>query len=802
MRFMLLLLLCLPQDDIGKLIDQLSSDSPETREKATAELIKRGAEKELKARLDGADAETRGRIEKVLAGLERLRWTKWKLVRTLVPHDGVIFNFEFSPDGTKILTVGGDEFVRVWETASRTELFAARLEHLMLAKWSPDGARIVGAGAAKAAAWDVAAKKQVDAWDLKDFGAKGILLIDDGAIVHGLNGYLCSRTFGGASVLIEAQRYDQVRVMGDRVVLLAKTGADGGEWMREGIDVSIVELKTGKLLAHAAMEKKGGRGERDLYDSEALLPDGKRFIYLEKGVATVHDIATDKVVRRFGAGMGRLHLASDGDIAIADNGGVWDVEKGGKIGTVAPAETLTWSRDRAVAFSQDDTILVDPRVGKAIASLSPGDRAQFSPDGKYVYVWEENSGKGRLFDASSGAEIAARPAKQTYVLSAVYPATARFAGSVFASIVEGRLALYDVTAKKELGEILGHRSGAYVVGMTAEHIISLSSASSEAVVMETVTGKVVARVPASSWDYGAFVEGGRLVTRPKSGDWIVWELPGCKKLCTVPANASRRVSITGDGAFAVHARDSGTTIIDLATGKTTLTIDKMSRAVCSPKGAMVAMSGAAGLKLVDASTGKGETIVARELRPLKFDATGACLLVAEDSNVRGVVNVAARTFTPLPDGVMIADDVVQVDVAADGSVLAVADCNRGGGVYDVAKGTKLFWDKRVRGHFVFARLSPDGRRVLLGGEHKDKGVYFYDVAGRLLAEYERASTAFAASGQFFAARGTNVEVWTTDATEPVHRIDAGWRVDRITSSADGKTLLIAAGIDLQIWRRE
>jgi hypothetical protein len=86
------------------------------------------------------------------------------------PHQDKVFQAEFSPDGSRILTASRDKTAKLWDAASGKPI--ASFEHpdgLNHAVFSPDGARILTAsGDNTAQLWNAASGKLIDSFDHQD----------------------------------------------------------------------------------------------------------------------------------------------------------------------------------------------------------------------------------------------------------------------------------------------------------------------------------------------------------------------------------------------------------------------------------------------------------------------------------------------------------------------------------------------------------------------------------------------------------------------------------------------------------
>jgi WD40 repeat protein len=87
-----------------------------------------------------------------------------QLLNSWHAHDDTIFGLEFSPDGTRIATAGGDKLIKLWELETRKEL--ARLEghsaQVLSVAFNTDATQLVSGGAdAELNVWDVQTREKI-----------------------------------------------------------------------------------------------------------------------------------------------------------------------------------------------------------------------------------------------------------------------------------------------------------------------------------------------------------------------------------------------------------------------------------------------------------------------------------------------------------------------------------------------------------------------------------------------------------------------------------------------------------------
>ncbi|MEN9675467.1 MAG: hypothetical protein RIS76_1363, partial [Verrucomicrobiota bacterium] len=79
-------------------------------------------------------------------------------------HADTVFDLEFSRDGTRLLTAGGDQLVRVWDVASRRELavLEGHTAQVLAAAFNTNATQVVSGGADRQLkVWDIATKEKI-----------------------------------------------------------------------------------------------------------------------------------------------------------------------------------------------------------------------------------------------------------------------------------------------------------------------------------------------------------------------------------------------------------------------------------------------------------------------------------------------------------------------------------------------------------------------------------------------------------------------------------------------------------------
>jgi WD40 repeat protein/uncharacterized caspase-like protein len=149
------------------------------------------------------------------------------------------------------------------------------------------------------------------------------------------------------------------------------------------------------------------------------------------------------------------------------------------------------------------------------------------------------------------------------------------------------------------------------------------------------------------------------------------------------------------------------------------------------------------------------------------------------------------------------------------TLVSTGDVNNGINWWDVASGREL---KTIYGHEGFiasVKFSPDGKLIASAGGGEKGAVKLWDVAtGRVLQSYPRVSQCveFSPDGKTLASGGGtfdtsmwwaqkhNVRLWDVATGRELKTLTGRFGgAYGVTSSADGKTLVLASGRDIKLW---
>jgi WD40 repeat protein/serine/threonine protein kinase len=350
-------------------------------------------------------------------GLIRLWNTDtWQMEgRTLSGHRGAVLDLAFSPDGSKLASVGADDHLLQWKINAQTALPPAplKIQGVSSVTYSPDGSRIVtGDNLFKVNVWDAAAYTLV----------RSITLSSKVADVAAIEGTSLVAAAGSDRriVLADIEGESGVQTIGVLQYPLAGfavspdgtlfAGADvtGGivVWNREG---GQLWKKTGNPAASTAAPGNGHR--------LSFSPDGKTLYFgLFSGALQSFDAASGKEIlqnQSFDVHVSRLALSHNGRYLLTQHQensvGVWDVWNG---------KLLYRTRGELKndnPFSANDqyfAVAFDPFTAKVISTITGSEQYTFNNQGKIeaiqfiqndsllaaghdrdIHLWSMNSGQ-------------------------------------------------------------------------------------------------------------------------------------------------------------------------------------------------------------------------------------------------------------------------------------------------------------------------------------------------------------------------------------------------------------------------
>jgi WD40 repeat protein/uncharacterized caspase-like protein len=437
---------------------------------------------------------------------------------------------------------------------------------------------------------------------------------------------------------------------------------------------------------------------------------------------------------------GRLVAASAADNSIK----IWDVNSGREVQTLAgPQGTITaavgvffigFASDNRVVTVSDVARVWDLTSGRELRTLDTGGPnaagimgsdggVALSGDGtQLVFVSDDSDVQARVIDLSSGREV--RQAKLSSDRVESVQLVFAPGGQLFAAgVVDKRLKLWDLTAKKE--QTLAQTTKDFsLVKFSRDGRLLAFSENYVVKIWDAATGRELTqlKVPnsgaftAQADAFVAFSEDGkRIATGGFDTDTIVWETETGKRLSNLSGrtNMAYNVAFSADGT---QLSSGGRTRWDLRTGRglrTAPATAEKTYPVASPDGRLLAVMkpNKTVVSIVESPTGRelqtltpaGETGVVEKLR---FSADGTMLAVVYGSvQTLGNQQQVTVTTTSFARGSQVklwdlktgrelrslaAGELPgEAEFSADGRVLALLGSMGQISLWDVQSGSKL-----------------------------------------------------------------------------------------------------------------
>ncbi|HEY8146927.1 MAG TPA: serine/threonine-protein kinase [Kofleriaceae bacterium] len=536
-----------------------------------------------------------------------------------VHHDNMVGRVRFSPDGSRLLTIGYDNQARLWDPANGAP--QAEMPHdapVVRAAFSPDG-QLVATGTIEAASGEAAV----------------VLWSADGRLRQRM------ATRGGVQA---------VEFSPDGRLLVTGTATD---------EVIVWEVATGKplaRLAEGADETDAPLGAPCAFSPDsALLACGDR-----KGLVRVWQVGsrrllaqlrghTDRVQTvRFSRDGARLLSASRDHTAIVWRVGTWHRELTLRHADQVTAALFSPDDRRVLTASTDRTaILWDAATGVPERTLSGHlaavAQAAFSPDGRFIATASEDA-TAILWDADTGERLARRLGHSGPVRDVVFsPDGERMA----TASLDGTATVWSAEPTRRVIRLVGHQGeipsadiapdGAHVATGGKDGMLRI---------WDAATGRELVAVRAHDdviLDLRFSPDGGRIATASIDHLVKVWSARDGSLVHTLRGHGdwARSLSWHPDGDRLASASEDGTVRIwSAASGTLVRSLrahdgQAISVAAFSPDGSVLATTGDdSSTRLFDPGSGRQ---LARFDHPearfsLVFDPTGERVLSVTRNN--------------------------------------------------------------------------------------------------------------------------------------------------------------------------
>jgi WD40 repeat protein/serine/threonine protein kinase len=613
------------------------------------------------------------------------------------PHQDVINDAVFSPDGARVLTASWDNTAKLWDAASGKLIASfAHQDGVVHTAFSPDGARILTASADHSAKlWDVASGQLIASFAHQD-------RVSD-----------------------------------------AEFSSDGGRILTASADntAKLWDAASGRLIASFAHE---GAVENAVFS-----PDGVRILTASAdGTAKLWDAPSGALIASFARG-NSLYIARfspDGTrilTASADNTAkLWDAASGNLIVSVAhqgAVEDAVFSPDggRILTASWDSTAkLWDAASGRLIASFPHQDgvtHAAFSPDGARVLTasWDHTA---KLWDAASGRLVASF-AHQDRVNDALFSPDG---GRILTASADNTARLWDAAVGNHIASFVHQdRINDAVFSPDGSRILT-ASWDNTAKLWDAASGKFITSFVHQNQVNDAVFSpnAGRILTASADNTAKLWDTTSGKLIASLGhQDGVSRVAFSPDGGRILTAsRDRTAKLWDAASGKLIASYahqDQVNDAVFSPNGERILTASADNTaKLWDTASGKLIASLAHQdgVSRAAFSPDGGRILTASrDRTAKLWDAVSGKLIASFPHQDRVSDAVF----SPDGTQILTASWDKTVKLWDAAS-ARLIASFAHQDRVNNAVFSPEGARILTASA--DKTAKLWDMAsGKLIA---------------------------------------------------------------------
>jgi WD40 repeat protein len=492
---------------------------------------------------------------------------------TTEPSDAIgIQRLAYSPDGS-ILATGDRELVRLWDTASGTEMasLSGHTGEVWAVAFSPDGTKVASAGRdATARIWDVASGETIQILEGHQDAIEGIAFSPDGALLA--------------------------------------TAADDAA-------VKIWEVASGEIHRELA-------GFSDAVYSVAFSPDGQYLASATEERLQVWETRTGREALSIEANALFVAFSPDGQQLAASTGSavtLWEARTGREQLTLSGhttwVQSLAFSPDgeQLLTASLDGTArLWDITPGQeALTLMANGNRVAFSPDGDRLATGGLD-GIARLLDRESGEQLAALAGHEQGLFGVAYsPDGQRLA----TASLDGTAKVWDTVSTEELVTLIGHSHIIRDIAFSLDgRWVATASFDGTAKVWDAVSGEELLTLSGHDGLVTGVAfspDGGRLATSSTDTTAKIWGLPNGELLLTLSGHtdAIPDIAFSPDGTRLVTGSNDATARVwEVETGRELLTLTGHTANIwsvaISPDGRLIATgSGDKTAKLWDAATG-------------------------------------------------------------------------------------------------------------------------------------------------------------------------------------------------------
>jgi WD40 repeat protein/tRNA A-37 threonylcarbamoyl transferase component Bud32 len=742
--------------------------------------------------------------------------------RTLIGHEGIVLSAAFSPDGQRAITGSDDKTARIWnvDTGETIAVLRGHEHGVFRVLFSPDGRRVVTAdsdlhgfglvgrthsSATKVTvrAWDAVTGRRLAQWQDpgKDQDANPISRLLAESVNFSPDGRRVVTTFGHypdcPARVHEAETGKELLALKGHhgPVLSAEFSPDGQRILTASADKTarLWEADTGKLV-HTLKHPYGVGFALFSRDGSRVLTVGNGLEIAMAGNATretreqvagrLWDAATGKELRALtwpaGAGLvATAAISPDGRRVVTagdDPEGHW-----GPYGFPCVWDAATGKQ-------------LIPNLGRDPEGES-SPCAQFSPDGRWILTHSNERWYARLWDAATGKARDPWRGHKGVVYAAAFSPDGR---RVVTASADKTARVWNAAVGPESGPKRGRWGDISIAKLTSDgkRLLEVSHSNRQlARLWDVATGTELRAFQGHSGDISqaAFSpDGTKLLTATFDKTARVWDVATGKELSVLKGHAQYIVAaqFSADGRRVVTVgRQENGRVWDCATGKQlfTLEIEKARAAPQELEGGVQVATTNADPFVVFSPDGK------RILTPGSSEAEVlARLWDASTGKELGFFKRPKARVTCL-----------SAEFTADGEHV-LTNTLLGASMWRVATGKEeVVFKDRSGWRGSFARLSPDGRRVLTQSGTKSATIWDARTGREIVTlkghEQEVVAGAFSPDGKLAVTRSADgtARIWDA-ATGAEWATLKGVAYATPSFSADGR-LVLTVGLEVRRW---
>lgn len=512
-----------------------------------------------------------------------------------------------------------------------------------------------------------------------------------------------------------------------------------------GVNLVIWDLQSEKEISRIKTE------EPRIMRTVAFSPDGRYLVRSsENDMIYVCDVLTGQTVKTLEGAKGWVDSISsspDGKYIVASRG--WRSEKAIVRGEPYERSIILWDYETGKQLWERDS------QGKTTF-------VRFSPDGKFIAVWNDTDAVIFLLETINGNQLKSISVHSEAVYSVNFSPDGKY---LLSGGKDATIRLWDVASGKEIKQLIGHSSSVMTALFSPDGKNIISSSKDETIrLWSTASGKEIRKFGRNCRAFYsvAFAPSGDHIISVSSDNYLrLWDVKSGEQIKSFQGSTNKvfTAMFSPDGKYTVSSAANNTLVLlDALSGKKIKTFsghtDFISSAVFTPNGKnIVSGSNDKTIRIWDISSGK-------ELQKFTVQNTGVKnVSVSPDGQYIvscGFDNGESRTHMKLWSISTGKEILEYMGYSAEGSASFSPDNKfvlASGGRVGMSAGVWLIkrevYDRSFHGHTSsvnFAQFSPDGKQVVTGSS--DRTVRLWDFASQKELSILRGHTADVTSVAF------------------------------------------------------